>query len=293
MTHRKLSTTLSIWLISLAPLAANEGGEHHQMPLHAEGVLKVLEQFAISNSMIMSWIATILIVIFAQVATRKVALIPSGFQNFAEWIVESLYTFFEGILGSHLVKRTFWYFGGTFIFILLMNWIGLLPGVGTITFKGTPLLRGGNADVNMTLALGVVSSVLWIYWSLSENGIGGMFKHIFAPKGKFGGIMLVGMIFVFAMVGVIELISIAIRPIALSLRLYGNVYAGENMLEIMPTLVPNKFLAFLPALPFYFMEILVGFIQALVFVLLTSVFLKMMCEHDHDDHHDDSEGAHH
>jgi F-type H+-transporting ATPase subunit a len=92
------------------------------------------------------------------------------------------------------------------------------------------------------------------------------------------------MIVIFFVVGVIEVFSIILRPVALSFRLFGNIYAGENMLETMMTLVPKQ-IAFLPALPFYFLELLVGLIQALVFMLLTSVFLKLIC--DHGDHHDE------
>jgi F-type H+-transporting ATPase subunit a len=212
------------------------------------------------------------------------SLVPTGLQNLAEWMVESLYDFLESILGAKLVKRTFWFFGGVFLLILITNWIGLLPGVGTIKYGESAVLRGGNADLNMTAALSIIFSVLWFYWALSENGLVGFLKHIFAPKGDFKGFMKLFMIVIFFVVGVIEVFSIILRPVALSFRLFGNIYAGENMLETMMTLVPKQ-IAFLPALPFYFLELLVGLIQALVFMLLTSVFLKLIC--DHGDHHDE------
>lgn len=245
--------------------------------------------------MVMSWVSALLVILFSMVATRKMELVPSGLQNFAEWIVESLYDFLEGILGAHLVKRTFWFFGGVFVIILSSNWVGLVPFVGTIGWKTmdgsghegfTPWLRGGNADLNMTAALALVATVLWFYWALTENGVVGLFKHIFAPKGEFKGLMKLLMTAIFAMVGVIEVFSILLRPVALSFRLFGNVYAGENMLEIMMKMVPEK-IAFLPALPFYFLELLVGLIQALVFMLLTAVFLQLICDHgdDHEEAH--------
>ncbi len=279
---RSFLSITSLWL--LAPLAAfaGEEGGHHALPLHAE---KVFGLSWVTNSMVMVWIAALLVILFAKVATRQISLIPSGLQNLAEWLVESLYDFLEGILGAHLVKRTFWFFGGVFVLILFTNWIGLLPGVGTVKYDGVPILRGGNADLNMTSALSILFTILWFYWALSENGLGGFLKHIFAPKGEFKGFMKLFMIIIFFLVGVIEVFSILLRPVALSFRLFGNIYAGENMLETMMNMVP-KGLAFLPALPFYFLELLVGLIQALVFMLLTSVFLKLICDHG-DDHKED------
>ncbi|MBK1792232.1 F0F1 ATP synthase subunit A [Persicirhabdus sediminis] len=263
------------------------------LPQHAPTLTPEGFPFPISNSMVMVWMAAAIIILFAQVATRKMALVPTGLQNFAEWLVESLYNFLKGILGEHLVKRTFWFFGTIFILILVNNWIGLLPGVGTVGWDAHghehvshPLMRGGNADLNMTLAMSLTFAVLWLYWAITENGVKGFFAHIFAPKGKFGGPMKIMMILVFGMVGLIEVASIALRPVALSFRLYGNIFAGENLLEGMMMLGLPNWLMWLPPLPFYFLELLVGVIQALVFMLLTAVFLKLICEHDdHDEDH--------
>jgi F-type H+-transporting ATPase subunit a len=92
---------------------------------------------------------------------------------------------------------------------------------------------------------------------------------------------------IFLFVGLIEVLSIAIRPVALMFRLYGNVFAGESMLETMAHMGLPGFLMWLPPLPFYFLELLVGLVQALVFSLLCAVFIQLMCEHEHDDEHDD------
>jgi len=155
--------------------------------------------------------------------------------------------------------------------------------------SGSDLVDGGvGADLNMTAALPILFSILWLYWSVTENGVKGFLAHIFAPKGEFKGFMKLVMGIIFFAVGLIEVFSILLRPVAFSFRLFGNIYAGENMLEIMMSLVPKQ-IAFLPALPFYFLELLVGLIQALVFMLLSSVFLKLMCEH-HDEGH--AEGGH-
>ena len=250
----------------------------------------------ITNSMLVTWVVALAVIIFAQVATRKMKPVPEGAQNFWEWLVEGLYTFLEGIVGPDLVKRTFWFFATIFIFILFTNWFGLIPGVGTIGwgeqgahgFEVTrPLLRGGNADLNMTFAMAGVFMVLWLVWALQSNGIWGFTLHIFGPKGESTGFIKYLMIVIFFAVGFLELISIAFRPISLSFRLYGNVFAGENLLEAMsnavqhPAWARSVFSVLLPV-PFYFFEILVGLVQAFVFMLLTTVFTALICSHEEE-----------
>ena len=259
------------------------------MPLNAESLTDSF--FGVfTNSSIMVWLATAIIVLFCRAAAGKISMVPAGFQNFAEWLIEGLYNFFGSLLGDHLVKKTFWFFGGTFLFILVNNWLALMPGVGTLGWfpaeghGGVPLLRGGNPDLNMTSAMAVTFMAVWTFWALQENGIKGFVAHIFAPKGKFQGIMMKIMVVVFFMVGILEVISILIRPIALSFRLFGNIYGGEQTLEKLMELVPSH-MAFLPALPFCFMEILVGLIQALVFSLLAAIFLNLICDHGEEEHH--------
>jgi F-type H+-transporting ATPase subunit a len=223
---------------------------------------------------------------------RNPQLIPSGAQNFWEWLVEGLYNFLEGVIGYELAKKTFWFFATIFLLILACNWFGLIPGVGSIGWHAPgehhisePLLRGANADLNMTLAMAMIFFVLWTYWALQANGPGGFILHIFGPKGDTVGAMKVLMIGVFVLVGVLEVVSILFRPVSLSFRLFGNIFAGENMLESMAVLVPS--LGWLIPIPFYFMELLVGIVQALVFMLLTAVFTLLICTHDDAEH-----GAH-
>jgi F-type H+-transporting ATPase subunit a len=245
--------------------------------------------FSITNSMVVTWIVAVILIAFARIATRHMKGVPDVAQNFLEWLVESLYAFLEGIIGSHLVKRTFWFFATVFIFILATNWIGLFPGVGTIgwghqTPQGfkidDPLFRGGNADLNMTLAMALTFFACWIVWALREVGPVGFLKELFAPKGESSGAMKVLMVVVFFCVGCLELISILFRPVSLSFRLYGNIFAGENMLETMATLVPG--MGWLLPVPFYFLELLVGLVQALVFMLLTAVFTLLICQHEEE-----------
>jgi len=244
----------------------------------------------ITNSMIVTWIVATALILFAQRATRRIQEVPSGAQNFWEWMVESLYGFLEGIIGSELVKKTFWFFATIFIFILFTNWFGLIPGVGTIGwgeqgphgFEITkPLFRGGNADLNMTAAMAAVFMVLWLVWAIQANGVKGFLAELFGAKGDSTGLLRVLLVIIFFLVGILEVFSISFRPISLSFRLYGNIYAGENMLEAMARLVPG--LGWLLPVPFYFMELLVGLVQALVFMLLTAVFTMLNCVHEEDE----------
>ena len=241
----------------------------------------------VTNSMLVSWAVALLLVAFARLATRRMNSVPGGAQNFLEWLIESLYGFLEGLLGKHLVDRTFWYFATVFIFILSANWLGLIPGVGTIGwghqsaygFTVTqPLLRGANADVNLTFAMALVFFACWIVWALREQGLIGFAKELFAPKGESTGILRIVLALVFFAVGCLEVISILFRPVSLGFRLYGNIYAGENMLETMGALAPPW--GWLLPVPFYFLELLVGFVQALVFMLLTAVFTLLICQHE-------------
>ena len=261
-------------------------GETHELSQKAVEIVRVFG-FPITNSMLVSWIAALFLIIFAQLATRKMQQIPTGAQNFLEWLIESLYNFLEGLLGKHLVQRTFWFFATVFIFILFSNWIGLIPGVGTIgwghqTAHGfvieQPLLRGANADVNLTLAMALVFFACWFIWAIQEVGPMGFLKELFAPKGESAGALRIVLAIVFFVVGCLEIISILFRPVSLSFRLYGNIFAGENMLETMAKLVPG--LGWLLPVPFYFLELLVGLVQALVFMLLTAVFTLLICQHE-------------
>jgi F-type H+-transporting ATPase subunit a len=254
--------------------------------------------FAVTNSILFTWIVTIFILAFAQYATRQIKQVPDGAQNVWEWLVESLRDFLESIIGRPLTAKTFWFFATVFIFILFSNWFGLLPGVGTIgwgvkdatgqmTHITHPLLRGVNADLNMTFGMAAIFFLCWIVWAIQANGFGGALMHVFGPKGQVDAWWAkIAMACIFFVVGLLEVVSILFRPISLSFRLYGNIFAGENMLEAMANLIPS--LAGIIPIPFYFMELLVGTVQALVFMLLTAVFTLLICSHEDEPH-----AAHH
>ena len=274
------------------PSPAPEKAEHEALPLHAVPLVRI-GKFGITNSMLVTWIVAAGVIILAQTAMRKPKRIPGRRQNFWEWLVEGLYNFLEAIIGRKLVQKTFWFFATLFIFILFVNWFGLIPGVGTIGwghYDSTgffhlerPLLRGGNADLNMTTAMAAVFFVLWIIWAIQANGVGGFLFHLFGPKGETSGFLKLIMVVIFFLVGWLEVVSILFRPVSLSFRLFGNIYAGESTLEVMSRMVPA--LSWLLPIPFYFLEILVGVVQALVFMLLTAVFTLLIVEHESETAH--------
>jgi len=279
-----------------------EHAEHHGLTTQAP-ILKDFGFFKITNSMVVTWIVAIFLILVAQMATSKLQRIPTGLQNVVEWVVESLESFLSGLLGPKLARDTFWFYASVFLFILFANWFGLIPGVGTIGW-GTPnaeghlehiahpLLRGANADLNMTAAMSLVFFVAWMFWVVRANGVGGTFSHIFGYHGDATGGMKAFLIVVFLMVGVLEVVSILFRPVSLSFRLYGNVFAGENLLEAM-AIMGGKYFGWLVPLPFYLLELLIGFVQALVFTLLTAIFTQLMCSHEGEEHAHGEAHEHH
>lgn len=266
-----------------------------------------------TNSILVAILVTGAILLFTRMATKRMELIPGPKQNFVELVIEFLYGQVEGIVGPKVAPRAFPLLATVFIFVLVSNWFGLIPGVGTIgwgekvaffsvdsshvdasghhTF--VPLLRPATADLNMTLALAVVFMFVWLYLSVSELGLWGTIVHIFGPKGGVKGVLMWALMLIFLLVGVIEVVSIIFRPMSLSLRLLGNIYAGETLLHTMGGLGEAlgfpKWLSFLSSilfpLPFYFMEILVGALQATVFSLLCAVYIKLSTSHEGEEHH--------
>lgn len=257
-----------------------------------------------TNSVFVGLIVLGLVFSFTRKATTNMALVPGKRQNFVEFVIEFLYNQIEGIVGKSVAPKCFPLLATLFIFILVSNWFGLLPGVGTIGWgEGhgffavnevhEPLLRPVTADLNMTLALALIFFGFWIYWTLSEVGLMGFLAHTFGPKGGLKGLMGMVMIAIFFFVGCIEVFSIVFRNVTLPMRLYGNVYAGENVIHAIGGMLDEKgpiasFLghAFLP-LPFYFLELLVGLLQAMVFTLLCAVYVKLSTEHgdEHGEEH--------
>jgi len=261
---------------------------------------------SLTNSIFVAVIVAGFVIWICRRATANMTLIPDRRQNAFETIVAGLYDMLEAIVGSHMIARTFAFLATLFIFILTSNWFALLPGVGSVgwgdgnpgAFRSlpdvtTPLLRPTTADLNMTLAMACVFMVLWLYWSLSEVGVKNFLTHIFGVKGGVKGPMLLVLAPIFFFVGIIEVISTAFRPVSLSLRLFGNIFAGENLLVTMislgktlglPDWVASIASVTLPV-PFYFLELLVGILQATVFMLLCAVYIQLSTSHDEEEEH--------
>jgi F-type H+-transporting ATPase subunit a len=247
--------------------------------------------FPISNSMIAEAIAVIVVVTVIQIAMRKPQLVPSGLQNFVEWLVELIANFVENLAGHKTMRLGFWYFGGLLVFVLFENILALMPGFGTIGYgHGTniwnfvvtkPFLRGANANVNVTAAYSAIFFVMFFYWIYRGEGFGGSFYHVFGSKVKFSNIFANwAFILIFFVVGWIDVFSILIiRPIAFTFRLFGNIYGGEYLLDSMYKLAPN--FAFIILVPFYFYELLVAFVQAFVIFALTAAFTGMITNTGH------------
>jgi F-type H+-transporting ATPase subunit a len=261
----------------------------------------------VTNSLFVAGIVVGLILWVSRKATSNMQLVPHPAQNFFETVVEFFYVRVQELVGPKIAPKCFPLLATLFIFILVSNWFGLVPGVGTIGWGesqgfgqlkhvNVPLLRPATADLNLTLGMALVVFAVWGYITISEVGLFGFLKHTFGPKGGLKGIMGFIMIIIFFFVGIIEVISILLRNITLPMRLYGNIYAGENVLHTMGSMLDDKgpvvalVGGILLQLPFYFMELLVGILQARVFTLLTAVYIKLSTDHG-DEHH--GEEAHH
>jgi len=260
----------------------------HEATLFAEPVYHI-GNFNVTNSLIASWITVAILVIFFYFVGKKIKRVPKGIQNIFEFLLEKALDLADSVTGNRKKSERFLPITlSLFLFILANNWLGLLPGVGTIGYNEIegghgvfiPILRGGTADINTTLALalfavvashimGVVAVGTWTHLNKFIN----LKAFISIPKEirKDMSIVLVNPIKAF--VGVVELIGEAAKVASLTFRLFGNIFAGEVLLASMMAL----FAYFLP-LPFMFLEIIVGIIQALIFAMLTLVFMAIASE---------------
>lgn len=232
----------------------------------------------ITNTLMVSFLTTIILTVLAVFATFKLRAIPSGMQNFFELVIESAYKITEDIAHSRAAIFFPWVMT-FFLFIIIANWLGLFPGFATIGFNEVhegkkvfvPLLRSVNSDLNMTLGLAIVSAFVTHFYAVKFLGI----------KGYIGKFISLNPVFLF--VGLIELVSEFTKVVSLSLRLFGNIFAGEVVLTTVANL--SRFTAFLVPLPFYFLELIVGFVQAAVFMMLTLVFMSLLSEkHGGEEH---------
>lgn len=243
--------------------------------------LWVIAGFPVSNALVTSWLVMGLLIVLSLASTRWLNFIPGSVQSIAELVVGGLYDFFQSVTGKH-IKQFFPLLASLFLFIIMANWVGLLPGVGTIGFfreekkvdgviaegasaqkkEFIPLLRGSTADINTTLALALVAVVAIQYFGFKTVGFhySSRFLNFKDP--------------IYFVMGILEIISEVSKIISFAFRLFGNIFAGEVLLAVMAFLMP-----FIVPLPFLTMELFIGFIQALVFSMLTAVFLNVAVSH--------------
>ncbi len=257
---------------------------HPELP--AEEVFHLFG-FPIANSIIGAWLTIIVLVGVSYAVTRRIRLIPGRLQCLLEVALGWLYNFCQEVAGEKYGRRFFPVVTTIFLFVIMNAWLSLLPGFGSIlviTSKGEAvhLLRGANTDINMPLALALVSFAFVEYFGIRSHG-GFRYLSKFVNVGKFFGSigqlfrgrlkaglggMFTGVIDIF--VGMLEALSELVRIVSFTFRLFGNMTAGEILLLIAMFLVP-----WIMALPFYGLELLVGFVQALIFGGLTLVFLTL------------------
>lgn len=265
----------------------------HEATLYAEPIFHI-GKFTITNSLINSWIAVAILVIFFILLGKKIKKIPKGIQNIFEILLEKALEMADSVTGSRQKSEKFLPIAlSLFLFILINNWLGLLPGIGTIGFIEktgghsvfAPIFRGGTADINTTLALalfaviashifGAITIGVWTHFNKYVN-----LKILGSIPGKIKkdiSVILVNPIHAF--VGVVEIIGEVAKVASLSFRLFGNIFAGEVLLASMMAIC-----AYILPLPFMFLEIIVGLIQALIFAMLTLVFISIATT-SHEEH---------
>ncbi|MGA2854162.1 MAG: F0F1 ATP synthase subunit A [Verrucomicrobiota bacterium] len=279
---------------AVAAPAQPQAGTATEVVPQAAPVLFTVLGLPVTNSMICTWIVAALIFVIVRVTTWKVKEIPTCGQNVMEALIEG----WEGLMGNVLdAKVTRWVFPFAttfFIFIVISNLVDLIPGVGSIGFgtpdKNSPMpfaiehvqkpfFRPPTSDANLTVAMAGIFFVMSLFWAVRYNGPLGLLKHVFGVKMKASKWLMPPLLLLFIFVGTMEAISILfVRPVALAMRLYGNIFGGENILEMMLNKKP-LWVAVLSALPFYFYELLVCVLQAFVFALLTIAFVGTLCTH--------------
>jgi F-type H+-transporting ATPase subunit a len=251
-----------------------------EISIQAEKIFS-LGSFPVTNSLIMGVIVLIGLVLTAFIVRIGLKTIPGKFQSMVEMALEALMDFMDTILGDrHSTERYLPLVGTIFFFILFSNWSGLIPGLSSLGIYEishttgeevlVPILRAPSSDLNFTLALGIIAIVMVNVLGAAAIGVG-------AHLGKFFNFSSPVMFFI----GILELVSEFIKMISLAFRLFGNVFAGEVLLMVIGMLAP-----YIIPMPFILMEIFVGFIQALIFSVLTLVFINMAIVDHAAEHHE-------
>jgi len=253
----------------------------------------------ITNSFLTMLLVMLFLIILGSIVARRAQLVPGRLQSVVEMVVEFLLGLVEGTAGKKLGRRIFPLIGGLFIFIIVANYTGLLPGIGTIGIwhegkhalvaasEGAsgaehggrtlvPLFRPPSADLNMTLAMALISYVAFQVAGISAHGVWGRIKHMANPPFLLP----------------IEIISELSRIVSLSFRLFGNIFAGETLLTVMygiANAIKITVVGLVIPVIFLYLEVLFGFIQALIFAVLTLIYIALASAHEHEEEHEAEE----
>jgi F-type H+-transporting ATPase subunit a len=255
-----------------APGAEGEAEEAHSTPLG-------ITEFAVTNTLLSAWFASIVMILFFGLGAAKKSLVPGRFQSMIESMFEGILSFSSGVLGPEMARKAFPIVATIFFFVLFNAWLALLPFYQFVGFIDPDtgqiqahLMRSAGTDLNMPLALALISFAFVEYWGLRAHGVGYL-RKFFAFGSVFRRGFFQGLIDIF--VGLLELISELIRIVSFTFRLFGNMTAGEILVVMITFLVPLVVTNFV-----YGLELLVGLIQAVIFAGLTLVFLSVAVRHE-------------
>src|ERR671928_373304 len=255
----------TVWAQERAGQAGEGAGGAQAAPAPPAEVLFYIVGLPVTNSIFTAWVVIAILVLFVFFSTRKMKDIPSGAQNFWEMIVELWSGVAEQTMGPRRGRRFMPLVATAFLFILFSNWFGTLP-IGYLFIRNphgeeVPLLRSADSDLNVTAAMAITMIALAEFFELRSLGLLGYLKGLFVPNPM-------------------RWLEIFTRPLSLSFRLFGNIFAGEVLLATMLAVAPYVMFVFIA------LELFVGLIQALIFSMLSLVFLSIATVHEeaHDSH---------
>ena len=275
---------ITYFLLLLAPISyvfgADASSSSSGVSPYAYEIGKIFN-LPITNSILTTWVISLGFIIAVRLMIGKPSLVPNKAQSVLESLIEGLKGIIEPIMGKQAFPQAFPLLLAFFVFILIHNWSGLLPGVGVFGLEDSSghfnyWFRPATSDLNTAIGLSIIGMIFWAYLVLKVSGMKFFIWELFgnkADKAETPAPIYLLLTPIFICVGFIEIISIAIRPVSLSFRLYGNIFGGENLLTSMTALAP------LAPIPFYFLEALVGVVQAFIFTLLIAIYIGLVTNH--------------
>jgi F-type H+-transporting ATPase subunit a len=234
-------------------------------PLAPEPLFGLFGGFSLTNTILAAWLTILVLGLLAYFATRKMKEVPTGLQNLMEALVEGMLSFVQGVAGKENGRRFFLITASIFLFVITNAWLSLLPIFNSITYGGVSILRGANTDINVPLAIALVSFVSVEYWGVASMGFRIYMRKFVRLASLRQGKIVIGVVELFS--GGLEAITEVVRILSFTFRLFGNMTAGEILLLVSAFLIPFAFSTI-----FYGLELFIGFVQALIFAGLTLVF---------------------